>query len=291
MAKTGSRLKQLGPRIGSLPPRFGHLGRAEVRRDFDRWRLENQEWRRWYGLQRWKDLRWSVLERDGFTCQICGRLEGDTSQLVADHVEPHMGDPEKFWSGELQTLCKSCHDSTKQSMERGQRKANGRPSWLKPSAVPLVMVCGPPASGKTTYVKARAGPNDIVIDLDEIVARLSGGPSHGWDRERWLHPALFRRNAMLGDLSRASSGRAWFILTEPTAKGRQWWADKLRPERIVVIETPERQCIANAALDATRPAKPTADAIVDWWFRYRPRQGDVRLAWSDAARPGPATGG
>jgi 5-methylcytosine-specific restriction endonuclease McrA len=32
---------------------------------------------------------------------------------VADHVTPHRGDPEAFWYGQLQSLCKQCHDTRK----------------------------------------------------------------------------------------------------------------------------------------------------------------------------------
>lgn len=74
-----------------------------------------------YKTKRWQDLRWSILVRDRFTCQMvgCGKLETDTSQLVCDHIEPHRGDEQRFWSGPFQTLCKRCHDSLKQKEERG----------------------------------------------------------------------------------------------------------------------------------------------------------------------------
>ena len=67
----------------------------------------------------------SVLVRDLFTCQMkgCGRIEADTSQLVADHKTPHHGDEVLFWDeNNLHCLCKPCHDSLKQKQER----ANGR---------------------------------------------------------------------------------------------------------------------------------------------------------------------
>ena len=80
--------------------------------------------RSWYHLARWKHpergLRIQVLTRDLFTCQWpgCGRLEADTSRLVADHKVPHRGDPTLFWSeANLWTLCKPCHDRLKQAAE------------------------------------------------------------------------------------------------------------------------------------------------------------------------------
>jgi 5-methylcytosine-specific restriction enzyme A len=37
---------------------------------------------------------------------------------VADHVEPHHNDINKFMLGKLQSLCASCHSSTKAVIER-----------------------------------------------------------------------------------------------------------------------------------------------------------------------------
>ena len=84
--------------------------------------VERPPWHKWYYLARWRDLRWSVLEAAMFTCEWCGRIEPDTSKLVADHKEPHRGDPDLFWDREnLQCLCAPCHSSRKQRLEaRGE---------------------------------------------------------------------------------------------------------------------------------------------------------------------------
>jgi hypothetical protein len=33
-------------------------------------------------------------------------------------VDPHRGDPVKFWKGELQSLCETCHNAVKQAQEK-----------------------------------------------------------------------------------------------------------------------------------------------------------------------------
>jgi hypothetical protein len=38
---------------------------------------------RFYKTAKWQRLRWSILVRDGFTCQDCGRMQIDTSLLHA----------------------------------------------------------------------------------------------------------------------------------------------------------------------------------------------------------------
>lgn len=73
-----------------------------------------------YKTARWQRLRWQVLERDMFTCGICGRVEAVTSRLVADHRKPHRGVEALFWDeANLWCLCKACHDGAKQREERG----------------------------------------------------------------------------------------------------------------------------------------------------------------------------
>ena len=239
------------------------------------------EWRKWYKTARWQALRLEVLARDLYTCQATGALLSGKhpapNSPVVDHIEPHRGDPAKFWDiANLRSVAKHWHDSIKQSMERGGRAAT-HPDWLKPSIIPLTIVCGPPASGKTTYVQQHAAPGDLIIDIDAIVAEMSGVPMHGWDRDRWLNPALFRRNDMLGSLSRQSPHTAaWLIVGEPRAEKRQWWQDALKPTDIIVIETPEGECLRRIASDRDRPYAATAAAIGKWWLDYEPRLGDQR---------------
>lgn len=115
------RLKQLTPRLKPLAPRLVTAAPAsEAERS--RMRDATQVWRAWYKTARWRRLRWSVLLRDAFTCRKCGRIEGETSLLVADHIVPHRGEERLFWDEtNLQCLCKACHDTIKQSEERGRR--------------------------------------------------------------------------------------------------------------------------------------------------------------------------
>lgn len=119
------RLKAMPPRLAAMPARLGPSLPTEQARD--RYRASTQHWRAWYKSPRWRALRASVLLRDRFTCAMCGHLEGDTSKLVCDHIVPHRGDQERFWSeSNLQVLCAPCHNSTKQRNERVERVGANR---------------------------------------------------------------------------------------------------------------------------------------------------------------------
>lgn len=107
-----------------MAPRLGGLtARLQRPTDSEGHSANLEPWRKWYSLARWKRLRIEVFIRDHFTCQCgCGRLEGNTSKLVADHTKPHRGDPVLFWDpGNVQTLLKPCHDRLKQAEEHRAR--------------------------------------------------------------------------------------------------------------------------------------------------------------------------
>lgn len=101
---------------------------AEAKREAERSRRRDasQPIRRLYKTRRWQKLRASVLRRDRWRCQLCrGQFTGK-GELVCDHREPHRGDVAAFWAGPFWTLCKACHDKTKQKIER----APGEGRWL-----------------------------------------------------------------------------------------------------------------------------------------------------------------
>jgi len=114
------KLKTIRPQVGKLAPLLRNQAGDERTRS--RFRDETQHWRRWYKTSRWQKLRWDALVRDHFTCQMCKRIEADTSKLVGDHKVKHDGDPALFWDiRNIQCLCASCHDSEKQKQERRYR--------------------------------------------------------------------------------------------------------------------------------------------------------------------------
>ncbi|MCA3727337.1 MAG: AAA family ATPase [Phenylobacterium sp.] len=281
------RLKQLKPMVGSLAPRLGRMtddhGHSRV--------LE--PWRKWYSLAAWSRLRLDILVRDGFECQTCHHIDPTGRHLVADHRIPHRGDRDLFWSDHnIQTLCKPCHDGSKQKQERAsvQRGASpgrmSRPEWFRRSHVPVTLVCGPPGSGKSTWVRRMKGEADLVVCFDEISGRMfaDGKPRAG----RTLTPdqiadVLRVRNEKIADLMWARAAdrwpRAWIIVSEPQASARQWWSDRLGAQ-VVVLETPEAECLRRIELDEASgdPRGPQARrSVAEWWRQYRPRDGDRRL--------------
>jgi hypothetical protein len=52
-------------------------------------------------------------------CAMCLERGQLTPAALTDHVIPHRGNPGRFWRGETQSLCWSCHSALKQSQESG----------------------------------------------------------------------------------------------------------------------------------------------------------------------------
>lgn len=93
--------------------------------------------------RKWRKRRAKQLAEEPL-CRICLALYGrSVPATVADHITPHRGDPGLF-AGPLQSLCATCHSSTKQELEASGRirgcDAEGRPldpahPWNTPGGV------------------------------------------------------------------------------------------------------------------------------------------------------------
>jgi hypothetical protein len=254
---------------------------------------EGIAYRGWHKTRRWQIKRREQLRSEPF-CSMCLATGVYVLATVADHVEPHRGDPGKFWNGALQSLCKPHHDRDKQLIELGiplvgvdedgwptdpRLLSNGGtgnlsrafedrrlPADLKPSAIPLTVVCGPPGSGKSSYVAERSKPDDVVIDLDEIIASLSGLPLYQASKA-WLTAALDERNRRLRALHTDVDHRAaWFIVSAPDPGERQTWARRLGGD-LVVLATDARECIRRIRADPARAGhRQRMERGVREWF-------------------------
>lgn len=76
----------------------------------------HEAWKHFYGKSFWQRRRRLQLRMHPL-CAFCEARGVVTVACIVDHVEPHKGDWNKFALGELQSLCESCHNSTKQIIE------------------------------------------------------------------------------------------------------------------------------------------------------------------------------
>jgi 5-methylcytosine-specific restriction endonuclease McrA len=75
------------------------------------------DWHQFYSTAYWLRRRRAQLRAHPL-CKFCADRHLVVRATIVDHVEPHRGNWDKFVLGKLQSLCETCHNSTKKMMER-----------------------------------------------------------------------------------------------------------------------------------------------------------------------------
>ena|GEM_PF-288052 len=79
--------------------------------------MSRSDYHHLYNTAAWKRARAAQLSEHPL-CRMHLELGRTVPATVADHIRPHKGDVELFFGrGNLQSLCKTCHDSHKQAQE------------------------------------------------------------------------------------------------------------------------------------------------------------------------------
>ena len=133
----------------------------------------------------------------------------------------------------------------------------------------VYLVNGAPGSGKTSFVKSKVRPDDLVLDLDYITAALALDDSLYGDRKPQLDVALAVRDTILGKVERREGhwSKAYIITTERDSQKVKQLAERLNAE-IVKMDASESQCIERIRNDTRRSA--VADRhieLVNEWFQ------------------------
>jgi hypothetical protein len=91
--------------------------------------MARSDYQHLYKTGHWQGIRRHQLLIEP-TCRMCMARGVLTPAAVVDHVERHRGDPNKFFLGAVQSLCKACHDRHKQIEEnRGYQIGCDAQGW------------------------------------------------------------------------------------------------------------------------------------------------------------------
>jgi len=132
----------------------------------------------------------------------------------------------------------------------------------------VTAVCGPPGSGKTTYVATRRKLGDLVWDFDAVMFAVCG------DFARKIPGALSMgislRNAFVRVIRDDAfvtpfEGQVWIIQGGATRKERRALASDLRAE-IVMLMTPKEECLRRAAARGDTGNQ----GILKWFHDFEP---------------------
>lgn len=130
----------------------------------------------------------------------------------------------------------------------------------------LIVVTGPPASGKSTWIDAHATARDIVIDLDRITRALTGPGAPQWNQDptilRVAHRARYA--AMDEAFELRDTVDVYLIHTMPSPKALAKY--KRLDARIVVVD-PGRE-VTMQRIAAMRDTD--MQRVATRWYNSRP---------------------
>lgn len=215
--------------------------------------MASKRGRQIYNSTQWLRLRPVILERDGYRCKIGGpRCVGTADQV--DHIVPLIQGGAPYDPDNLRAACKACNVA----------RANARDDNWRFSKTKITLVMGAPGSGKTTYVKERAAPGDLIVDYDTLASAV--GATSSSDE---LHDVVSAaRNALLRKVRRGEVGapRVWLVSSNPEA-------DSLFPSHeIVVLDPGMDECLARCTGEGYPPG--VGGQVVAW---YRARHGATKV--------------
>lgn len=224
---------------------------------------------RGYGAA-WVRQRELALKRDCYLCRPCSEQGRVTPAREVDHIQPkEQGGTDEL--ANLQSICRACHaDKTsaeghEASARRNRGEGFGIPDGMKRSAISVIVIAGPPGSGRAAHARKIKRTDDAVIDLDDIAEAICG---QRWtDDPATLRRAIDERDRALCQLHSQRKGRCLLIVTAPTPAHRKAWMTRLGMRaRLVVMQVSAAECLRRIKADPARAhaVERQAEVIRTW---------------------------
>lgn len=151
---------------------------------------------------------------------------------LVDHIIPSKDDwNDRLNNDNLQSLCRGCH------------KIKTKREWMKHHKgmeryMNINIVCGLPASGKSTYVKRHMTEHDLIYDYDELMHALTGLPMQHSNHDVHDYITLFFDQMLRKLKSEQTFNNVWIIKTLPDKRIDTLLSNYHRINHIVIVTDP-----------------------------------------------------
>jgi predicted kinase len=176
-----------------------------------------------YNTQRWRNVRKQYLLRNPL-CVDC-LAEGKTNHAtVLDHIIPISKGGDIWKHNNFQALCASHHNRKTMTTDRANQVAD------------IVVVFGPPCSGKSTYIDNHANDKDYIIDTDRLALAILGKEAYKLRTRQQANIILNARDAMVRSMLKEEI-KIWIPTTYIHAgvfKGLEY--------QLIHMDTTQHQC-------------------------------------------------
>lgn len=215
-----------------------------------------------YASETWINFRLGLITERGNRCQRCGKIIPKSTDIIAHHkieltpenVRDHTIslNPE-----EVDLVCFDCHNEI--------HKRFGHPAMKG-----VFIIYGPPLAGKKTFVRQNMSRGDLVVDMDQLYAAVSGLPYY--DKPNNLLNNVRGIHNQLLDNIKTRYGKwnsAWVIGGYQDKYKREKLAKDLGAE-LIFCEVSEEECLRRLELDADRQYRKDewAGYIRKWFEGY-----------------------
>lgn len=195
-------------------------------------------------------------------CEHCGKPIVDDYDLILHHKEELTNENVNDYSISLnqemvEVICFKCHNIKHSRFGYEARKR-------------VYLVYGAPCSGKTSWVKEVAQPNDLIVDLDSIYEMIS---SNGrYIKPNRLKSVAFEIRDKLLEVIKYRSGKwqnAYVIGGYPIYMERKRLLDRINAEE-VFINTDKQKCLERLySVSDDRNRNEWEKYIYEWFERYQ----------------------
>lgn len=234
--------------------------------------------RPFYDSKEWRKTREAYLHSRNYICERCGGAASVVHHI--NYIKPwNVNDPDITlnWDN-LKAVCEKCHaeEHSQDLKARGSAaRLNGITFDEEGNVIKqanALLICGSPASGKTTYVAQHKGRNDLVIDLDYLCAALTGETGNVHLDQRPILSVALEVRELLYQIVQARRGkweRAFIITTIADVREMKAVADELRAD-VVLMDTPLEECIRRIQSDPSRAHNRTLNEklAAEWFEKY-----------------------